>query len=191
MRSIVVTTFCALLAFAAFAGVEVGKPSPALTIQKLSGPAVQLSQFKGKVVALAFIDTNCPHCQNLTKQLNVIAKEYESKPVQIVACAFNDGVEKLLPQFIQQFQPAFPVGYCTREAVMAYTQYSLASGKPFYVPHMVFLDRRGVVRGDFPGESDFMSHPDVNIRTELDQLLKAAPASAGKSGASTTGAVGP
>ena len=80
-------------------------------------------------------------------------------------------MKELLPEFLQKFQPAFPVGYCDRDAVMVYVQYSVL--KPFYVPHLVFLDRRGVVRGDFAGESEFMTQPDVNVRTELDQLLKA------------------
>jgi len=171
MRTILVTTLGALLAFTAFA-VEVGKPSPAFTIQRLNGPTLQLSQYKGKVVALALIDTNCPHCQNLTKLLNVISKEYAPKGVQVLGCAFNDGVKDLLPEFLQKLQPTFPVGYCDRDAVMVYVQYSVL--KPFYVPHLVFLDRRGVVRGDFAGESDFMTQPDVNTRTELDQLLKGA-----------------
>jgi hypothetical protein len=169
MRTILVTTLGALLALTAFA-VEVGKPSPGLTIQRLSGPPLQLSQYKGKVVAMAFIYTTCPHCQNLTKALNVISKDYAAKGVQVVACAFNDGAKDLLPEFLQAFQPTFPVGYCDRDPVMVYVQYSVL--KPFYVPHMVFLDRRGVVKGDFPGESDFMTQPDANIRMELDQLLK-------------------
>jgi redoxin len=169
MRTILIASLGGLLALTAFA-VEVGKPSPALTIQRLNGPALQLGQYKGKVVALALIDTNCPHCQNLTKLLNVIAKDYSAKGVQFIGCAFNDNVKTLLPDFLQKFQPTFPVGYCERDAIMAYVQYSVL--KPFYVPHMVFLDRRGVVRGDFAGESDFMTQPDINIRTELDQLLK-------------------
>jgi peroxiredoxin len=171
MRTILVTTLGGLIALTAFA-VEVGKPSPPLTIQRLNGPALQLSQYKGKVVAMAFVYTTCPHCQNLTKLLNVISNEYAPKGVQVVACAFNDNVKDLLPEFIQQLHPTFPVGYCDRDAVMVYLQYSVL--KPFYVPHMMFLDRRGVVRADFPGESDFMTQPDANIRTELDQLLKGA-----------------
>jgi len=171
MRTILVAALGAFLTLTAFA-VEVGKPSPAFTIQRLSGPALQLSQYKGKVVALAFISTTCPHCQNLTKLLNVISKEYASKGVQVVACAFNDNVKGLLPEFLQTVQPTFPVGYCERDAVMAYLQASVV--KAFYVPHMVFLDRSGVVKGDFAGESDFMTQQEMNIRTELDQLLHGA-----------------
>jgi peroxiredoxin len=172
MRTILVITLGTLLALTAFA-VDIGKPSPPFTIQQLSGPTLQLSQYKGKVVALALIYTTCPHCQNLTKLLNTISKEYAAKGVQVVGCAFNDDAKSLLPEFLKQFQPTFPVGYCDRDPVMVYVQYSVL--KQFYVPHMVFLDRQGVVRGDFPGESPFMTQPEVNVRTELDQLLKASP----------------
>jgi peroxiredoxin len=169
MRILFPAAMCSLLALTAMA-MEVGKPSPALTIKQLSGPPLEISQYKGKVVAIAFIDTNCPHCQNLTKLLNVISKEYAGKPVQILGCAFNDGAQQALPQFIQQFQPNFPVGYCSRDVVLNYLQFPMV--KPLYVPHMVFLDRQGMVRGDYLGESEFMTHPDVNVRMELDQLLK-------------------
>ena len=177
MRTFLVTTFCALLLETALVAAEVGKPSPALTIQRVNGPALQLSQYKGKVVAFVFIDTECPHCQRLTGLLNTIIKQFEGKPLQVVACAMNPQAPQRLPLFTQQFQPAFPVGYCTREQVYAYTGFSEASGKPFYVPHMVFLDRRGIVRGDYPGESDFMQKPDTNIPAKLDELLKAGTTS--------------
>lgn len=181
MRTILVTTLCTFLALTAFA-LEVGKPSPALAIQMKGGSSIQLSQYKGKVVALAFMLTTCPHCQNLTKYLNSIAKEYEAKGAQIVGCAFNDDAPQLVGQFVQQFGGNFPVGYCPRQEVMGYVSWSDLNAKPFYVPHMVFLDRRGIIRGDFAGESDFMSHSDVNIRKELDELLK---------GGTTTSAAAP
>ena len=175
MRLFLVSTVCIALAATAVA-MDLGKPSPPLSIQQLNGSPLQLSQYKGKVVALAFIDTQCPHCQNLTKLLNGITKQYTAKGVQFVACAFNDGAQQLLPQFIQQFQPNFPVGFCSREAVLNYLSYPVL--QPLYVPHMVFLDRRGIVRGDYLGESEFMSHPDVKIPAELDELLKSGPSTA-------------
>lgn len=170
MRILLAAGLTAALSTALFA-LEVGKPSPAFTIQQLNGkPGMPLTQFKGKVVALALMDTECPHCQNLTGVLNAIAKEYAGKPVQIVGCFFNDAAPNTLPGFIQRFQPAFPVGYANRAPVTEYLSWSLL--KPLYVPHMVFLDRRGIVRADYPGESDFMRDPATNVRKELDELLK-------------------
>jgi cytochrome oxidase Cu insertion factor (SCO1/SenC/PrrC family) len=75
MRFLSCTAACVLLASTALA-MDVGKASPPLTIQRLSGAPLNLEQYKGKVVALAFIDTTCPHCQHLTQLLNTITKQY-------------------------------------------------------------------------------------------------------------------
>ena len=58
-------------------------------------------------------------------------------------------------------------------AVMAYLQYTMFSPM-MYVPHMVFLDARGVIRADVPAEDEFFRDTEANIRKELDKLLKGA-----------------
>ncbi len=177
------------MASGAVAGMDVGKPSPPLVIPQLHGAAININQFKGKVVALAFIDTTCPHCQRLTGLLNDFSKQFANKPVQFLACAFNDGAQALLPKFMLDFQPKFPVGYCTREVVLNYLTYPVL--QPLYVPHMVFLDRSGIVRGDYLGESEFMSHPDTNIPMEIDRLLKSGVTVSSSAPKKSKGSVGP
>ena len=133
---------------------------------------MQLSQYKGKVVALAFIYTTCPHCQHLTGVLNQIAKDYSARGVQVLECAFNADAVQTMPEFLQRFAPQFSAGYATRASVLSYLQYSTDDPRPLYVPHMVFLDRTGVIRGDYPGEGPFFQDPDGNIRKELDKMLQ-------------------
>jgi thiol-disulfide isomerase/thioredoxin len=171
MRIVLATALCAAACLTA-ATMDIGKPSPALTIKRPGKPDIMLSQYTGKVVALALIDTECPHCQNLTKILNQIATEYGPKGVQVVACAFNDHADQLLPAFLQKLQPTFPVGYSANGPVSQYLSWPALSVKPLYVPHLVFLDRKGIVRLDVPGEDPFMTDPEKNLREELDSLLK-------------------
>ncbi|MGA2267684.1 MAG: TlpA disulfide reductase family protein [Bryobacteraceae bacterium] len=152
---------------------EAPRPSPPLTIQRLAAPALELSQYRGKVVALAFIDTNCIHCQELTRLLAPLAREYALRGVQVLECAFNDDANKAMAGFLTQFQPPFPVGWTNRAAVMSYLQRTILDTSPLYVPRMVFLDRRGIIQADFPGESSFFKEPATNIRAELEKLLKA------------------
>jgi len=90
----------------------------------------------------------------------------------VLECAFNDDAKQTMAGFLQQFQPPFPVGWTNRGAAMAYLQRSILDTRPLYVPHMVFLDRRGIIQADYPGESDFMKDPGTNIRAELEKLLK-------------------
>lgn len=170
------TALLALLGSAAVltaTAAEPAKPSPPLAIQRPGAPPIQLSQYRGKVVVLAFVLTTCPHCQQLTKELNPIAKDYEAKGVQIVECAFNQNAGQLLPAFIQILQPTFPVGFTDNATAMGYLGRNVMDTTPFYVPHLVFIDRQGNIQGDYAGESDFMKTPDASIRAELDKLLKA------------------
>jgi thiol-disulfide isomerase/thioredoxin len=153
---------------------DTARPSPPFTILRTGAPPLQLSQYRGKVVALAFIHTTCTHCQQLTTELNRIAGDYANRNVQFLECAFNDDAIAAIPEFLQRFAPPFPVGYSTQAAVLSYLQYTAADPRPLYVPHMVFLDRAGVIRADYPGEGPFFSSANVNIRAQLDKMLKPA-----------------
>jgi cytochrome oxidase Cu insertion factor (SCO1/SenC/PrrC family) len=172
MRIAILTLLFATAALAADTAAP-PRPSPPLTIERLGAPSVELSQYRGKVVALAFIFTTCSHCQDLTKLLGPLSREYALRGVQVLECAFNDDAKQTMAEFVQQFQPPFPVGWTNRAAAMAYLQRTILDTRPLYVPHMVFLDRRGIIQADYPGESDFMKDPATNIRAELEKLLKA------------------
>lgn len=174
-----------LLACAALApgllATDAPRPSPPFSILRPGAAPIELAQLRGKVVALVFIDTHCPHCQKLTNFLSELAPKYAARGVQVVECAFNSDAESSLAEFKQQFHPPFPVGYSNHAAVMAYLQIPLLDPHPLYVPHIVFLDRRGVIRADVAGESDFMKQPEVNIPAELEKLLRpAAPRTASR-----------
>jgi thiol-disulfide isomerase/thioredoxin len=175
MRIALVSLLCATALFTASAA-DSARLAPPFSIMRIGDPPVKLSQYKGKVVALAFIYTTCPHCQHLTTILNQVAKDYASRGVQVLECAFNDDAVQTLPEFLKQFNPQFPVGFGTRASVMSYLQISLLDSRPLYVPHMVFIDRAGMIRGDYPGEAPFFQDPDGNVRKELDKMLKGAVA---------------
>lgn len=173
--------FLLSLSAAPLFAIGIGQPAGPFTINRTGTPApppLQLSEFRGKVVMLVFIDTNCAHCQDLTRTvLTPVSREYAGRGVTVLECAFNDLARQEVPKFIQQYQPPFQVGWAPRAAVMSFLQISIVDQRPLYVPHIVFLDRQGVVRAEFRGESDFFKDAKTNTRAELEKLLKpAAPA---------------
>jgi peroxiredoxin len=170
------TAVLLLLAATVLPAADSARPSPPFAILRRGAPPLELSHYRGKVVALAFIDTHCPHCQKLTNFLNEMAPKYAARGVQVLECAFNEDAQYSLAEFQQQFHPPFPVGYSNRAAVLAYLRISLLDPHPLYVPHLVFLDRRGIIRAEVAGESDFMKQPEVNIPAQLERMLKASAA---------------
>ncbi len=41
-----------------------------------------------------------------------------------------------------------------------------------YVPQLVFLDRKGVIRAQYPGGDKFYQDEEKNMRTQIESLLK-------------------
>jgi len=155
----------------ALTAADIPRTASALSINRLNGPPLELSTYRGKVVALTFIYTTCTHCQALTVTLNSLAAEYAPRGVQFVECAFNADAETTMQQFLDRYHPPFPVGWATDAIVRSFLQVSYIDTRPLYVPHMVFIDRAGMIRDDYRGEGDFFLKPEANIRAELEKLL--------------------
>jgi len=160
---------------------EIPRKAPELSIQLPSGQQVLLSQFRGKVVLVAFVYTTCPHCQVSSAMIERLYKELGPKGFQPLAMAFNDGAEKLVADFARQFGLTFPVGFGARDTVIEYLQYPMA--QPVYVPQMVFVDRKGMIRAQHGGEDDFFKDQEANLRAQIESLLQ-EPAGKQRSSAS-------
>jgi len=177
LRKLTALTFFSIGLSAAWTA-ELPRKCPDFEIHMADGKNLSPAQFHGKVIALALISTTCPHCQHYTQTLSQIQKEYALRGVQVLAAAFNDEAKTALPQFLLQFQPAFPTGWVDRAAALGFLQISILS--PGYVPKIVFIDRAGVIQKQFEGQDPFFQDPDKATRAALEEMLKAPAASAHK-----------
>jgi Peroxiredoxin len=125
-------------------GAEVPRKSPEFAVLLPGGKQVLLSQYRGKVVALEFLFTTCPHCQNASRLMTKLYAEYGPKGFQPLGVAFNDNSDKLVPEFVKDFGVTYPVGYSPRETVIHYLGYG--PDERLSVPQMVFIDRKGEIR---------------------------------------------
>jgi len=167
----------ALIACAAASAVNLPRPAAEVAIRLPFGQKL-LSEYKGKVIVLGFILTTCPHCQDTTRLLSGVQKDYAAKGVQVLEAAFNPDAPQKLAEFIQKFQPAFPVGTVDGSFVQNYAQITPAM-RPT-VPIIFFIDRGMNIRAQYFGSDPlFEGDQNKNIRAEIDKLLAdKAPAAA-------------
>ena len=162
------------LALLSLSAQEIPRKAPEIAVQLPDGQQLLLSQFKGKVVLLEFLHTTCPHCQQSSMFLERLTKELGPKGFQPIGVAFNDNAAQLVPDFIKQMALTVPVGVPVgpnpREIVLTYLQHSML--KTLYVPQMVFIDRKGVIRAQHGGDDDFFQNLEVNVRNQVEALLK-------------------
>ena len=142
-----------------------------------------LSQYRGKVVALAFILTTCPHCQAYTRMMSGLQQQYGPQGFEAIDVAINaldenrtpDQAAQMIQAFDNTFHPTFPVGFVPRDSFLSFLAYSITEYT--VVPQVVLIDRKGFIHYQTPARGDGISTQEGTLRTRIQELL-AQPASA-------------
>lgn len=133
-----------------------------------------LSQYRGKVVALEFIYTTCPHCQAASHIMSRFQNEFGPKGFQALDIAFNDNADLLVGDFAKEQQTQFPVGWTTRDQVLSFL--GLSAVERFVVPQVILIDREGMIHYQTPPLGDEDSYKEEVIQKRIEMLLSAGGA---------------
>jgi peroxiredoxin len=174
MRLLSVGLACLLMASAVLAAEpKIPRPAGEFDITLDNGQHVLLSKYHGKVTLLAIILTGCPHCQHSSTIFQKLADDYGPKGFEVLAAAINEDAKAELPKFIYKQGVKFPVGMSTREQAYSYLQAEQGIGAPIvYMPQIVVIDRKGVIRAQHGGNDPFFEEQEKNLRFLIEGLLK-------------------
>ena len=150
-RLILAALFGALIASAApFACAApqdlVNKPAPGFDLTDLNGRPLRLSSFRGKVILLNFWATWCAPCR---AELPVFAKwqqQYEGQELQVIGISMDDTAGPARRQ-AELLRLNYPVAMGDEQLAARY-------GGVLGLPLTFLIDRDGVVRACFQGDSD-------------------------------------
>jgi peroxiredoxin len=182
MRKSLMFVAAATLFFSAstFAGDAPKKKEPVVprkaaefVFNMVDGPQQLLSSYKGKNIVLALMYTTCPHCQKTAQILAKVQTEYTGKGVQVLGAVFDQGAATRVQQFNKTFGVNFPCGYSNQDAVLQFLD--LSPTEPYFVPILVFIDKRGTIRSQYIGDETFLSKQELNIRVEIDKMMGVGP----------------
>ncbi len=178
-KLILLTAIAASLSGLFLFAAQIPRKAPEFVFQMPDGPQQLLSQYRGKTVVLAFMYTTCPHCQKTAGVLSKIQTEYKDRGVQVLGAVFDDGAAFRVRQFDKSLGLNFPVGISTPGSVLEFVQHPVT--EPYFVPILAFVDKNGMIRSQYIGDEKFLENQDVNIRAEIDKLLKTPAHAAAKS----------
>lgn len=190
MRLLSVAALAAISSIAA----DIPRPAPKTVFPAANGVSIDTSKYAGKVVAVEFLLTTCPHCQKTSTILQRMMDEYGTRGFQALGVATNTEVPTVVEDFRRQFGLKFPVGWGQRDTVHAYLQHPVM--QTMYMPQLIFIDRKGVIRAYYPGGHNFFddARQVQNMRDQIEALLKesgttSAPRPAPKGPAKTSASV--
>jgi peroxiredoxin len=146
------------------------RKAPEFTINLVSGKQLLLSHYRGKVVAIEFLFTTCPHCQHSAQVMSRFQNEYGPRGFQPLGVAFNEMAPMLVGDFVRMFNVHFPVGVSARDPVLKFLQ--ISETERMVVPQLVLIDRQGVIRYQSPPSGDKEFYEEKVLRTRIEELLK-------------------
>ena len=159
MKNVFVALFAGGLALMAQGPVP--RPAPELKIG-----AQMLSSWRGHVVLLGFISTQCPHCQRASVVFEQLSREFPK--LQVAEVAFNEGADTAA--FSRRFSLSFPVGTSADDQARDFL--GIARGARLGTPQVVAIDKTGVIRA----QSERVGSPLLQTHDFLRDLLTAMEA---------------
>jgi thiol-disulfide isomerase/thioredoxin len=130
-----------------------------------------LQDYKGKVVVFDFMRTDCPKCQALTPVLEQLKAKYGEK-IQVLAVVPANGVDntQTVGKYAAALKATSPFLFDCGQMTASYLQ--ITPQKPqIHMPHVVIVDRAGMIRRDFTDETP----GGMNLQTlgaAIDALVK-------------------
>jgi len=145
------------------------RPSPEFVIRMADGKPLLLSSFRGQVVALVFIHTTCPICQEASRVFTKLSAEYGARGFQPLDVAFNSLADLNVPEFTTKFAVRYPVGSSTFQEVMEYLGFP--AHQRFTIPQIVWIDRNGDIRAQTPARGGDSMLTETYWRNMIERLL--------------------
>jgi peroxiredoxin len=175
---LLLATALAGLSIPALAQPQMPRKSPELEIVEGNGNKKLLSQYRGKVCAIEFLFTTCPHCQQTSQVFEKIYKDLGPQGFQMLGVAINEPVTApMVNQFAHDFGASYPIGIGKRETALSFLGISVMDNR-WVVPQVVIVDRKGMIRAQSKPDGTPDLQNDAYLRPLITSLLKESAAGA-------------
>jgi len=171
MRLLFAATLAAVLcAFQLTAAGELsGRRAPGFALPDGSMRYHDLGDYRGKVVLVEIMLTQCPNCQKLAQTLETLKQKYGDK-IAVLAVVNPPDNRKAVTEFKANYGVSSPILFDCGQMVGSYLLPNPEQPR-IHVPHLFVIDGDGKIRNDF----DY-SNPEAfeskALEGEIDRLLK-------------------
>jgi peroxiredoxin len=157
-----------MLAFAADAGP---RRAPGFSLPDSKLRQYDLYDYRGKIVVLDFMMTNCPHCATFTKTLERVKAKYGDRVVILSIVNYASDNSSTVANYILANKVTTPVLFDCGQVMASYLRLESAK-QAVDMPHAYIIDAQGWIRGDYT--YSMLTRPFFEgggVFTELDALL--------------------
>ena len=171
MRSLVCLLASAAWLFAA--GELSNRRAPGFNLTDMNLNQYDLQDFRGKVVLIDFMETQCPHCGEFSGVLEVAKTKYGDKLVILTITTYPPDNQITVRNYIEKNKVTTPILFdCgqVKRSYLAPSPKDTRTSAP--IPHVFLIDRQGKIRYDRGFSEDAHSFFDgPGLFTEIDRIM--------------------
>jgi peroxiredoxin len=166
---------CTALLFSTALFGQAGRRAPGFSLPDVNNQQHDLQDYRGKVVILEIMRTDCPHCKPFAKKLEQIKTLYAGK-VAVISITNPPDTPQAVAKFVSEEKITYPVLFDCGQVAFSYVRPSPLRPS-FNIPHIYLIDRDGIMSGDYEHGPETTEIFEGNgLQKQLDQLLAAKPA---------------
>lgn len=135
-----------VLAVSAMAGPLSGKRVASFTLADATGKYYDVLDFRGKVLLIDIMKTDCPHCQTLSRTLERVKAKYGEK-IAVLSIVNPPDDPTRVSAYIAKYKVTNPVLFDFGQATAAMLKIT-PQNPSINLPTLLVVDAQGIVRSD-------------------------------------------
>jgi peroxiredoxin len=171
--------WCLLASAVQAAGEYSNRRAPGFSLPNAAFVQHDLLDFRGKIVLIDFMKTDCPHCQTLTATLEKVKAKFGPK-VQVISVVLPPDTPDTISAFVKKSRTTSLLLMDSGQMMMSYLKIT-PSNMRVQFPHLFIVDGNGWIRNDaswVPGQEGFFS--EAALTAEINKALLPATGSTGR-----------
>jgi peroxiredoxin len=168
MRSFLCLLVCATSLLAS--GELSGRRAPGFSLPDMNLKQYDLADYRGKILLIEFMKTDCPHCERFAAILEEVVAKYHSQVEVLSVVNWGDNTATV-KKYVEEKKITVPVLFDCGQMASSYFQ-ATPQNPSFNVPHLFIIDARGMIQNDYaysPLTKGIFEGRD--LFTELDRML--------------------
>ncbi len=145
-RLLFIATLAALFSGAVFA--QTGRRAPGFSLRDMKWNQHDVQDYRGKIVVLDFMKTDCPHCGTFAKILEDEKAAFGGKVV-VLSVVLPPDSPQAVERFVAQTKLTYPVLFDCGQVAYSYILPDRLHGGEITLPHAYLIDANGMIRGDW------------------------------------------
>lgn len=158
----------ALTLFAA--GEHSNRRAPGFSLVDSKYRQHDLQDYRGKVVLIDFMKTDCAACNKLADSLVAMKAKYGDK-LAILSIVTLPDTFNAADEFAARHKAAWPILFDSGQVMMSYLQLNPTGNMHAQFPHVFVIDGSGRIRNDFDGNAEVLLTVG-GLSAEIERVLK-------------------